>query len=93
MATRSTWSASDGGTAISSDRSGADTYSRTQRNGSPSTDENMPKPPPFQGLSSAVRASVICAAASATSSSAGNAIAARLDMGGSDSGVYLTTAT
>ena len=72
-------SSSDGGMAISSDRSGALTNTRTRRRPASSVVENIPKPPPFHGLRPAVLASVTCAPATrpAARRAAARAIAAR----------------
>ena len=60
-AARRAASSSDGEIAISSDRSGALTNTRTCRRPASSVVENIPKPPPFHGLRPAVLANNNCA--------------------------------
>ena len=72
-AARTAASSSDGVMAISSERSGALTNTRTWRRPASSVVENIPKPPPFHGLSPAVLASVTCAPATASSIATGSA--------------------
>jgi hypothetical protein len=57
--------------------------------GEPSTDANMPKPPPFHGLRPAVRARVICAAATTINSTLGATIAAA--RAGLKAGLHINT--
>ena len=54
-----------------SDRSGPSMTTVTLRNAPWSRVENMPKPPPFQGVKAAVRVSMICDAATVTRRHAG----------------------
>ena len=69
-AARRAASSSDGAMAISSDRSGAVTNTRTWRRPASSVVENIPKPPPFHGLRPAVLASATCRPATSSSAPA-----------------------